>query len=261
MPQTHQTLSGDFFQTFGLFRFSGIFGRFFQVKNMQYSDDLFNFSGFTSEPPNNVQAEEREDDPAEAVSKKAKRRTMACTELSQRYEYRRAFSEVRLLEAMKYVELREGFTYNFITGGDVDALSFLKIVMNRHSLDYLLLSTWVMNAEDILQVVTWYNSRRIKKLDMYLGEIFPGSYRVEGKMIKDFYAEHPEAGRVAVFRNHSKIFAGYNESEGDNGFYFGIQSSANICTNPRTEQASITVHRGIFDFYKEFFDGIKSFEK
>ena len=67
-----------------------------------------------------------------------------------------------------------------------------------------------------------------------------------------------EAGRVAVFLNHSKIYAGCNESE---GFYFGIQTSADINTNPRTEQGSITVDRGIYDFYREYFDGIISFEK
>jgi hypothetical protein len=77
-------------------------------------------------------------------------------------------------------------------------------------------------------------------------------------MVKRFYAEHPEAGRAAVFKNHSKIYAGYNEAE---DFYFGIQTSTNINTNPRTEQGSITVDRGLFEFYREYFDGINSFEK
>lgn len=95
-------------------------------------------------------------------------------------------------------------------------------------------------------------------MDIYVGEIFPGSYKVEYAMLRKFYEEHPEAGRMAVFRNHSKIYAGCNEAE---GFYFGIQTSANINTNPRTEQGSITVSRGIFDFYKEYFDGIRSFEQ
>ena len=51
------------------------------------------------------------------------------------------------------------------------------------------------------------------------------------------------------------------QSDGAVLFYFGIQTSANINTNPRTEQGSITIDKGIFDFYKEYFDGIKSFEK
>lgn len=115
-----------------------------------------------------------------------------------------------------------------------------------------------MAAEDILQLQEWYEQGRIKKIDMYVGEIFPNSYRIEWRMCKDFYTKHPEAGRIAVFRNHSKIFACCNESK---GFYCGIQTSANINTNPRTEQGCIVVDKGIFDFYKSYFDGINSFEK
>ena len=217
-------------------------------------DDAFDFGYFgkptqTSEP--DTPAADIDDAAGElanaAIAKRAHRRTKECTELSQRYEYRRAFSEVKMLEAMKYVRLQDGTTYNFITAGDVDSLSYLKVVLNQHDLDYCLLSTWCMAAEDILQVQQWYEAGRIKKFDMYLGEIFPGSYKIEWQMVKKFYADHPEAGRAAVFKNHSKIYAGCNVSD---GFYFGIQTSANINTNPRTEQGSITVDKGIYDFYK-----------
>lgn len=188
-----------------------------------------------SPPPDEVEPEETTAETT-AQAKRAHRRTKECTELSQRYEYRRAFSEVKLLEAMQYVKLQDHTTYNFITAGDVDSLA----------------------AEDILQVRQWYEQGRIKKLDMYLGEIFPGSYKIEWQMVQKFYQEHPEAGRAAVFKNHSKIYAGCNYDE---GFYFGIQTSANINTNPRTEQGSITVDKGLFEFYKDYFDGIRSFEK
>ena len=208
-------------------------------------------------PPDDVEPEETTAETT-AQAKRAHRRTKECTELSQRFEYRRAFSEVKLLEAMQYVKLQDHTTYNFITAGDVDSLSYLKVVLNQHDLDYCLLSTWCMAAEDILQVRQWYEKGRIRKLDMYLGEIFPGSYKIEWQMVKKFYQEHPEAGRAAVFKNHSKIYAGCNYDE---GFYFGIQTSANINTNPRTEQGSITVDKGLFEFYKDYFDGIRSFEK
>lgn len=192
----------------------------------------------------------------EAEPHKDRRRHTECVELSTRFLYRRGFSEVNLLEAMRYSPLKSGYTYNFITAGDCDSLTFLKIVLNQHSLDHLLFSTWCMAAEDLLQFTEWYESGKIRKLDMYLGEIFPSTYRIEWSMVQNFYRDHPEAGRVAVFRNHSKIYAGCSEAD---NFYFGIQSSANINTNPRTEQASITVDEGIYRFYKEYFDGIKSF--
>lgn len=241
--------------------------RYMIKRNFDFGNAPGNFGGFgfggigAGRQPDTAQITGADDgDNAEvaAGAKRAHRRTKECTELSQRYEYRRAFSEVKMLEAMRYVKLQQGVTYNFITAGDVDSLTYLKVVLNQHDLDFCLLSTWCMAAEDILQVQQWYEVGRIKRLDMYLGEIFPGSYKVEWAMVKKFYTEHPEAGRAAIFKNHSKIYAGCNVGE---DFYFGIQTSANINTNPRTEQGSITVDKGIFDFYREYFDGIKSFEK
>ncbi|MFP3153113.1 hypothetical protein LQZ18_01520 [Lachnospiraceae bacterium ZAX-1] len=40
-----------------------------------------------------------------------------------------------------------------------------------------------------------------------------------------------------------------------------IESSANINTNPRTEQTVITLDTGLAKFYKDFYDGIISFER
>ena len=53
-------------------------------------------------PPDEVEAEETTAETT-TQAKRAHRRTKECTELSQRYEYRRAFSEVKLLEAMQDV--------------------------------------------------------------------------------------------------------------------------------------------------------------
>jgi hypothetical protein len=111
-----------------------------------------------------------------------------------------------------------------------------------------------MASEDVWQFKDWLESGKIKKIDAYVGEIFPGTYRLEHKMLKPLIESY--GGRVAVFRNHSKIFAGYGDK-----FYFGIETSANINTNPRTENGCITIDKGLFEFYKTYFDGIVSFEK
>ena len=110
-----------------------------------------------------------------------------------------------------------------------------------------------MNAEDVLKFDMWLTDGTIKKLDAYVGEIFPNSYTNEWKMLNEIFEKH-DCGRIAVFKNHSKIYAGYGDK-----FYFGIQTSANINTNPRTENGCIIIGEHIFRFYKEYFDGIKSF--
>lgn len=178
-------------------------------------------------------------------------------EMSLKYHYRRAFSEVNLLDTLQApgFSFTDGHCYNFITGGDIDSLSFLKAVLRQQTLDYCLASTWCMASEDVLQFREWVEKGMIRKLDIYVGEIFKGSYAEEWWMLKEMYSDFPELGRLAIFRNHSKVYAGTGPL-----FSFGIQSSANINTNPRTEQTSITIDQGLFEFYKDFFDGINSFE-
>ena len=208
--------------------------------------DLQEPSFFTLEP----QEEERKIKKEQS----SHRRKTVCTCFSDRYLYRRGFSEARLLEAMSLEKFEEGQSWHFITSGDVDSLSFLKVVLlHQPQLSHLLFSTWCMSAEDVLQFQEWVEGGVIKSLDCYVGEIFPSSYKVEYKMLKDL-VERTGCGRLAVFRNHSKVFAGVGDR-----FAFAIESSANINTNPRTEQGVITINGGLYDFYKEYFDGIRSF--
>ena len=208
-------------------------------------------TGWGTKSTEKKDVEQEEVDPK---GKPTKRRTTECIELSTNYLYRRAFSETQLLDVLPK-EFKDGYSYNCITAGDVDSLSYLKVVLRQQNLDYCLFSTWCMAAEDILQFRQWVEAGRIKKLDAYVGEIFPNSYKIEYKMLKDMYSDL-NCGRIAVFKNHSKIYAGYGDK-----FHFGIQTSANINTNPRTENGCITIDKGIFDFYKQYFDGIVSFDK
>jgi len=189
----------------------------------------------------------------EPTAEKPRRRSEALLQRDKNTIYRRSYSETQLLDLMPEM-FTDGDIVNVITGGDVDALSYLKIILRKQDLEYCLMSTWCMANDDILQIEEWIKSGKLKKVDMYVGEIFPGTYRVEYEELKRVIT--PEIGKIVVFRNHSKIFAGYG-----NKFAFGIQTSANINTNPRTENGCITIGREIFEFYKSYFDGIISFEK
>jgi hypothetical protein len=216
------------------------------MKEFEFKTEEFSFPG----------VEEKKEEPeilSEEPKKTERRRTVALVQREKKTLYRRAFSETQLMDAVG-LNFQEGEIYNCITAGDVDGLSYLKVGLRQQPLDYVLISTWVMANDDILQIEEWLKSGQIKKCDVFVGEIFPNSYRVEYQELLRVITE--DVGRVAVFRNHSKIFAGYGPK-----FYFGIQTSANINTNPRTENGSITINREIFEFYKEYFDGIVSFDK
>lgn len=221
--------------------------------------DTFSFDALEAPVPV-VAPEDPEPEESKKKTDRAKGRQHRKTEvyeLTPKFEYRRAFSETKLLDALAApgFHFEDGHCYNFITAGDVDSLSFLKAVLRQQHLDYCLASTWCMGAEDILQFREWVEIGRIQKLDIYVGEIFSGSYGAEFRMLKKLYEDHPDLGRYALFRNHSKVYAGTGPK-----FSFGIQSSANINTNPRTENTAVTIDRGLFEFYKQYYDGIKSFE-
>lgn len=186
-------------------------------------------------------------------TKQKRGRRSECLVRETKNIYRRAFSETQLID-IAGLNFKDGESYHFITGGDVDALSYLKLILRQQDLNYLLLSTWVMAADDIMQIEEWLQQKKIIKLDAYMGEIFPNSYKFEYKKLKEVFKRY-NCGRIAVFKNHSKIFAGYG-----NKFHFGIETSANINTNPRTENGCITIDKAIYEFYRNYFDGIKSFE-
>lgn len=167
--------------------------------------------------------------------------------------YRRAYSEVELLDMMGH-DFRDGESYHVISGGDIDSLSFLKVILRQQDLEYCLLSTWCMALADVDEIASWIREGKIKSMDCYVGEIFPGSYYAEYAKLKEVI--HAIGGRVAVFRNHSKVYAGYGKK-----FAFAIESSANVNTNPRAENTCITIGKEIYAFYREYYDGIVSFMK
>ena len=92
-------------------------------------------------------------------------------------------------------------------------------------------------------------------MDWYVGEIFQASYADVYLYLLGVCRRH--GGRVCVFRNHSKVMAGFGRD-----FDFTIESSANVNTNPRSEQAVITVDTALARFYKEEnFDEIQAFNQ
>jgi hypothetical protein len=166
----------------------------------------------------------------------------------------RRFSSERQLEELCDWELEKGAAYHVISQGDIDSLSFLKFILRQQPLEYLALSTWCMALSDIEEIDRFMELKRIMRLDSYLGEIFRGSYSVEYDRLVALHERR--GGRAAVFRNHAKAFVGFGPR-----FDFVVESSANINTNPRAENTVITIDRGLALFYKEYFDGIVSFER
>lgn len=200
-------------------------------------------------------------DKGEKQEAKAKRkrefqhRRAAVTELSVQHMYRRAFSEVRLMDAARdLMPFKKGYSYHFITAGDVDMLSYLKVILNCQDIIEMVASTWSMHGEDLFQLVDWLRGGRIRRMLLCVGANFPQSYKTEWAQLCAAAEEMP-ALRVKVFMNHAKIFAGVGTS-----FPFVVETSANLNTNPRTEFGIITIDDHLRDFYASYFEAIEGFD-
>lgn len=149
--------------------------------------------------------------------------------------------------------LEQGCAYHIISAGDVDSLTFLRHVVRDQRIKYVLLSTWCMAIEDAQEMQEWINRGIVDRFDFYVGEIFKDGYR-GCRGVLDGIATMC-GGRVARFRNHSKMMAVFGDQ-----YDCVIESSANVNTNPRTEQTCITVDSDLAKFVKDYFDGVNDFD-
>lgn len=170
-----------------------------------------------------------------------------------RIQARRAAGEERLAEILP-MDITEGEAWHVLSSGDIDSMSFAAHLMQDRRMDYVAFSTWCMAIDDVLRLERWHDQGRLDRLDAYVGEIFPGSYTREHVALSELCRRM--GGRVAVFRNHSKVFL---LRSGDRAWV--VESSANINTNPRTEQTVVTASMELFAHHKAYFDAIKSFAR
>lgn len=164
----------------------------------------------------------------------------------------RLLSESALDDALDW-HLEPGTSYHCISSGDVDSLTYLRHIVRQQRIEYVCLSTWCMANHDAEEMRECVRRGIVGRFDYYVGEIFKNGYRGCIDILMDTCDQC--GGRIARFRNHSKVMAVFGES-----FDCVIESSANVDTNPRTEQTCITVDAGLASFYKHYFDGINDFD-
>lgn len=173
-----------------------------------------------------------------------------------RHQLRRANSE-KLLGEILPARIEPGDTWDVISRGDIDALSYLRHALSGYEFfDQVVLSTWCIAKPDLDELRSWLDSGRIDSLHIAAGEIFPSQYGDEYEaallLVRDYDA------RLTIARNHSKVILA-NRADAD--CWLAMRGSANVNTNPRIEQTVITNDKALHDFYVEFFDGIRSIDR
>ena len=173
--------------------------------------------------------------------------------MGHRHLSRKAASENALEDAMDWY-YKPGDCYHCFSFGDVDSMSYFKHVLKQQRIKYAAISTWCMAGEDVQDLREWYRRGMIGRVDFFLGEIFRGSYPLVYQAVQEFITE--EGGRMVIFRNHSKVMAIQGER-----FDCLIESSANVNTNPRSENTVVTVDTELVKAYLKLFSEIIPFNK
>lgn len=170
-----------------------------------------------------------------------------------RHISRKLTSEAALASSLDW-HFREGDCYHCFSFGDVDSLTYVKHVLRQQRILYLAISTWCMAGEDVEDLRSWHDRGMLGRVDFFVGEIFPGSYGEVYAAAQSLAADC--GGRVAVFRNHAKVSVIVGER-----FDCLIESSANVNTNPRSENTVLNVDRSLVRDYVDLFNGVISFDK
>ena len=197
--------------------------------------------------PNSEVAESKPDEELNAG------KSVQVMKTENRHAMRRVHSELALEKELPW-HFEQGVSYHCISFGDVDSLTYMRVIVKQQRIKYALLSTWCMASEDIAEIRSWIERGYIGRVDFYVGEIFKASYYRQYEELQDLCKTL--GGRVAICRNHSKVMVLIGEK-----WDAVIETSANVNTNPRIENAVITTDSQLAHWYKDFFDGIKSFER
>ena len=174
---------------------------------------------------------------------------------ANRHAVRRAKAEAELATLLP-ARIEDGDSWHVISHGNIDALSYLRHLLGASYFDYVGVSTWCIARQDLTEIAAWLDAGRIDHFALYAGEIFRNQYADEYEMVLRMREEY--GVKFVMAKNHSKVTLCANHAE---GYYVVVESSANVNTNPRIEQSCVTRSRELFEFYRGFFDGLKSIDR
>ena len=165
---------------------------------------------------------------------------------------RRVTSDEQITQLLP-AQIEPGESWHLLSSGDIDVLSLLRhLLAGAGHFDYVLMTTWRINRDDLEQIDDWLNRGLIDAYHLVIDQRFqrlaPDEYQL-AKRLADQYG-----GSVSMCMNHSKVTLCACESSAT---WLVVESSANVNTNHRLEQSAIHNCRALFDFYREAFDGIR----
>lgn len=142
-------------------------------------------------------------------------------------------------------------TWHAISNSRFNFWSFVPSVI-KYLGDYtttLYCATWTTNNLNTKDLIGLYDAGKIGAITFVVGRYFQAREEAVYNFLASKLLERKQ--RIIVGEHHAKILLLQNE---DN--YITIESSANLCANPRTEQFTYTNDKDLFHFYQSWFEGL-----
>lgn len=172
--------------------------------------------------------------------------------VAEAVRYRKAWSELQIINALGLERPKRGVSYHFLTGGEIDQLTWISAAMRYvGKLDRLVLTTWKISSDGCRDIKNLVMDDKVSSLALFVGDRIDSAQREIFRAIADFTGAYsPDRFRFYLFPVHAKIIAGISEAE---DFAFVVESSANCSINKRIEQACFTVSRQAYTFFNDYF--------
>lgn len=171
-----------------------------------------------------------------------------------RLDARRRFARVRQREALRDVlptPPAPGEQYHIISAAKWDFWTWVPemITWLGGRTDWLYCSTWTANRAGIIEMFELCDAGAIGSIGFLTGVYFK---RRESAVYATLLGGLRRRGfRYRAFPNHAKILLLSNEARGD---WLTVEGSANLTSNPRTEQYCITNDQALWAFYRDWFE-------
>lgn len=149
-----------------------------------------------------------------------------------------------------------GETIHCISNSRFDFWSFIPAVISYldNYTTELYISTWTTNNRNTQSLIELYDQGKIGKVVFVVGNYF----KVREAPVYNYLATKLIERKQLLIsgEHHAKIMLLHNQ-----GNYVVIESSANLTSNPRTEQFCYSNDQELFNFYRNWFEGLAQKEK
>lgn len=188
-------------------------------------------------------------DPAAAQQRRQHLQATRAVKVVARQHARFAGAETQLQQLLP-AQFQPGESWNILSAGDIDALSYVRHIMHGDRFEAVILACWAISRPAIEFLAERHQAGAIKRIDAYVGDIMPRDRPDLHTLLCDLVGT--VGGRVLAFKNHAKLWMFLRAD----GHAVTMQTSANPNYNRRCEQTVITASAELAACWKEWFDAI-----